>query len=73
MDSEYRCIILSEAGAGKTEEFRRHASHWQVRGKPAFFIRIEDIEADFYKAFEIGEETQFQRWLQSTGGSMVFS
>ncbi len=42
------------------------------QGKSSFFIRIEDIEADFYKAFEIGEETQFQAWLQSTEEAWFF-
>jgi hypothetical protein len=72
MDHEYRCVILAEAGAGKTEELRQHASVLASRGNPSFFIRIEDIEADFYKAFEIGEETQFQTWLQSTGEAWFF-
>ncbi len=72
MDHEFRCVILAEAGAGKTEEFRRRASALASQGKPAFFIRIEDIEADFYEAFEIGEEAQFQSWLQSTGEAWFY-
>ncbi|MGA8148215.1 MAG: hypothetical protein WB870_11660 [Gallionellaceae bacterium] len=72
MDSEYRCVILAEAGAGKTEELLQRASVLESRGNPSFFIRIEDIEADFYKAFEIGEEAQFQAWLQSTGEAWFF-
>lgn len=66
MDHEFRCVILAEAGAGKTEELRQRASVLASQGIPAFFIRIEDIETDFYKAFEIGGEAQFQSWLQST-------
>jgi hypothetical protein len=65
MDCEFRCVIIAEAGAGKTEEFRQRARVLASIGKPAFFIRIEDIEADFYNAFEIGEEAQFRAWLQS--------
>lgn len=72
MDREFRCVILAEAGAGKTEELRQYSSVLTSLGKPAFFIRIEDIEADFYKAFEIGEESQFQTWLQSTGEAWFF-
>ena len=72
MDHEYRCVILAEAGAGKTEELRQRASLLASQGKPSFFIRIEDIETDFYKAFEIGGETQFQSWLQSTGEAWFF-
>lgn len=72
MDREFRCVILAEAGAGKTEELRQHSSVLARLGKPSFFIRIEDIEADFYKAFEIGEEAQFHTWLQSTGEAWFF-
>jgi len=72
MDHEFRCIILAEAGAGKTEELRQRASVLASQGKPAFFIRIEDIEADFYAAFEIGGEDQFQSWLQSTEEAWFF-
>ncbi|MDD2777068.1 MAG: hypothetical protein PHU06_14035 [Gallionella sp.] len=72
MDREFRCVILAEAGAGKTEELRQHASVLASLGKPSFFIRIEDIESDFYKAFEIGEEAQFQTWLQSTEEAWFF-
>ena len=60
MDREFRCVILAEAGAGKTEELRERARVLTSQGKPAFFIRIEDIEADFFKAFEIGDEAQYQ-------------
>ncbi|MFK5949898.1 MAG: hypothetical protein QM500_14135 [Methylococcales bacterium] len=72
IDREFRCVILAEAGAGKTEELRQRASVLASQGKPSFFIRIEDIEADFYNAFEIGEEAQFQSWLQSTGEAWFF-
>jgi len=72
MVREFRCVILAEAGAGKTEELRQRASVLASLKKPAFFIRIEEIETDFYKAFEIGEEAQFQAWLQSTGEAWFF-
>ena len=60
LDSEYRSVILAEAGAGKTEELRQRARVLESQGKPSFFIRIEDIVTDFYNAFEIGDETKFQ-------------
>jgi len=72
LGSEYRCVILAEAGAGKTEELLHQASVLANQGKPSFFIRIEDIEADFYKAFEIGDEAQFQTWLESMGEAWFF-
>ena len=72
LNCEFRCVILAEAGVGKTEELRQHASVLASLGKPAFFIRIEDIEADFDKAFKIGDEAQFQTWLQSTKEAWFF-
>ncbi|WP_036249482.1 NACHT domain-containing NTPase [Methylobacter sp. BBA5.1] len=72
LDQEFRCVILAAAGAGKTEELRYRASILSDQGKPSFFIRIEDIEADFYEAFEIGEEAQFQTWLKSTEEAWFF-
>ncbi|TVT50097.1 MAG: hypothetical protein FHK82_16590, partial [Sedimenticola thiotaurini] len=68
----FRCVVLAEAGAGKTEEFRQRAGSLADKGKPAFFIRIEDIEADFYTAFDIGDEMQFNAWLQSTEEAWFF-
>nr|WP_206747449.1 hypothetical protein [Vibrio lentus] len=37
---EYRCVVLAEAGAGKTIEFREKATLLVNEGKPSFFIRI---------------------------------
>jgi len=72
LDQEFRCVILAEAGAGKTEELRHRASVLACQGKPAFFIRIENIESDFFQAFEIGEESQYQTWLKSTDEAWFF-
>ena len=44
---EYRLIILSEAGSGKTAEIRNVARTLRGRGKPAFFLRLEHIPRDF--------------------------
>ncbi len=72
MNKEYRCVILAEAGAGKTEELRHQAKVLSECGKLSFFIRIEDIEGDFYKAFEIGTEIRFDSWLQSAEEAWFF-
>ena len=72
LDQKYRSVILAAAGAGKTEELRHRAKALSDQGKLSFFIRIEDIEASFWQAFEIGDETQFQAWLQSTKDAWFF-
>ncbi|KUI99638.1 hypothetical protein [Vibrio sp. MEBiC08052] len=70
--NEYRCVILSEAGSGKTEEFQQQAMFLQQQGRPAFFIRIEDIDRDFPAAFEIGDEDLFHSWLASSDDAWFF-
>ncbi len=72
LEREFRCVILAEAGAGKTEELKLRACHLGDQGKPSFFIRIEDIENDFYEAFEVGDEDQFHAWRQSTEEAWFF-
>lgn len=66
LEGEYRCVILAEAGAGKTEELRNRAKALSEQGRPSFFIRIEDIEQDFHEAFEVGTEDEFNAWLELT-------
>lgn len=72
MEEKFRCVILAEAGAGKTEELRQRAKSLVGQGKAAFFLRIEDVENDFYTAFEIGTEAQFYSWLQSADQAWFF-
>lgn len=65
LDKEFRSVILAEAGAGKSYEMEGRARHIQVQGKPAFFIRIEDIREGFEGAFEVGDHESFEKWLES--------
>ncbi len=69
---EYRCIVLAEAGAGKTVEFVEKATLLENEGKLAFFIRIEDIDRQFYDSFEVGDEDRFNSWLDSTEEAWFF-
>jgi hypothetical protein len=62
----YRTVILSEAGAGKTEEIREAAKHLKAAGRRAFFLRLEHIPEDFEDAFEVGTFDEFGQWLAST-------
>lgn len=61
--TEYRLIILSEAGSGKTAEIRNVARALMEQGKPAFFLRLEHISTDFEDAFEVGSYEAFNEWL----------
>jgi len=62
---EYRLIILSEAGSGKTYEIRNVAQTLRDDGKSAFFLRLERISRDFEVAFEVGTYEAFEEWLSS--------
>lgn len=67
-----RCVILAGAGAGKTFEMRARAEALCKEGKPAFFIRIEDIDVDFEDAFEVGDAELFGAWLTSQDRAYFF-
>lgn len=64
--NEFRVIILSEAGSGKTEEIRESARRLRAEGKAAFFLRLEHVFFDFDTAFEEGTLEEFQAWLTSS-------
>ncbi|AHG62874.1 NACHT domain-containing protein [Advenella mimigardefordensis] len=72
LKQEFRCVILAEAGAGKSFEMEAQANLTKKRGQVAFFIRIEDIEDDFENAFEVGSATAFESWLGSKEDAWFF-
>jgi hypothetical protein len=63
--SEYRVILLSEAGSGKTEEIRNIARKLRRDGESAFFVRIEHVSQSFEDAFEEGNFEEFSAWAAS--------
>jgi len=70
--NEYRLVILSEAGSGKTSEIRNATRLLRAQGKPAFFLRIEHIPRDFEDAFEVGTYEDFEEWLASGDEGWLF-
>lgn len=68
----YRTVILSEAGSGKTEEVRQTAQRLRAEGKAAFFLRLEHVARDFDDAFEVGSVTEFEAWLKSENETWLF-
>ena len=70
--SEYRLILLSEAGAGKTAEISNQANTLREQGKPAFFLRLELVGRDFEDAFEVGSYEAFEKWLASVEEGWLF-
>jgi hypothetical protein len=63
--NEYRVILLSEAGSGKTTEIRNVAHKLRQKGKPAFFVRIEHVSQSFEDSFEEGSFEEFSAWAAS--------
>lgn len=63
--NEYRTVVLSEAGTGKTEELKHLAKELRLMRRPAFFIRLEDLSGDFEDAFELGSYEEFTSWIDS--------
>ena len=63
--NEYRLIILSEAGSGKTAEIHNIAHTLRKQNKQAFFLRLEHILGNFEVAFETGNYEDFREWLNS--------
>ncbi|CCO60600.1 conserved hypothetical protein [Vibrio nigripulchritudo] len=62
---EYRTVVLSEAGTGKTEELKHLTKKLRSKNLPAFFIRLEDLVGNFEDAFEIGSYEEFVSWMES--------
>jgi hypothetical protein len=70
-----RLIILSEAGAGKTQEIRQITRKLRAQGKSAFFMRLEHLLDDLSLAFETdgtGTYEEFQNWIKSDNEGWIF-
>ena len=72
LEEEFRCVILAEAGAGKSFEMEARAKHAKGHGRAAFLIRIEDIEDGFEKSFDVGCADAFENWLNSKEEAWLF-
>jgi len=58
-----RVVLLAEALSGKTEEYKYQAKQLSELGKPAFFVRIEDLADDgFEKAIDPEVIESFLNW-----------
>ncbi|MEQ9112476.1 MAG: hypothetical protein RIF37_13350 [Rhodospirillaceae bacterium] len=72
LEKEFRCVILAEAGAGKTNEMEARARRMAEQGHAAFFIRIEAIEGGFENAFEVGNANALDQWMKSQEEAWFF-
>jgi hypothetical protein len=69
---EFRVLIIADPGVGKTFEAQTRARRIKERGRHAFFIRIEKIDATFDESFEVGTAAEFAAWLASTDEAWFF-
>lgn len=67
-----RVILLAEAYSGKTEEFRHQCETLQADGKPAFFLRIEDLDQGTEQALDRESTERFRAWLAAPGEAWFF-
>lgn len=72
LEEEHRCVILAEAGAGKSFEMEARARHAKELGRAAFCIRIEDITDDFKNAFVVGSAAALKDWRKSSEEAWFF-
>ncbi|WP_375415561.1 hypothetical protein [uncultured Bradyrhizobium sp.] len=71
--SQRRVILLAEASSGKSEEFRNQQSVLSAQGKPAFFIRIEELaDQGFEAALDPGSVEAFTNWRTGTAQGYFF-
>ncbi|MGJ5080386.1 hypothetical protein [Bradyrhizobium sp. HKCCYLS3013] len=64
--------MLAEAYSGKTEEFRHQCETLNADGKPAFFLRIEDLDQGTEQALDRESTERFRAWLTAPGEAWFF-
>ena len=72
LESEHRCVILAESGAGKTIEMCHRARYLRELGKYSFFVRIEEVCNDWDSAFEVGSPDLLKQWRNSEHQAWFF-
>ena len=69
-----RVVLLAEASSGKTEEFRHQQQQLSASGRPAFFVRIEELaDLGFEAALEPSSAESFANWRDGAGEAFSFS
>ncbi|MGF6350963.1 hypothetical protein [Variovorax sp. W2I14] len=69
----WRVVLLAEALSGKTKELEHRAEVLKRDGKPAFFLRIEDLADDRFEASLNDEDkAAFHSWVAVAAGEAWF-
>ncbi|WP_316173379.1 MULTISPECIES: hypothetical protein [unclassified Bradyrhizobium] len=68
-----RVILLAEAASGKTKEFEHQCESLRASGKPAFFLRIEELADNAIESTLDGASIElFRSWLSGSGEAWFF-
>ena len=68
-----RVVLLSEASAGKTTEFRYRAEVLRDDGEAAFFVAIEElVDFGLCGSMDSGHETLLDSWLRGSRSGFFF-
>ncbi|MFY7914583.1 MAG: hypothetical protein ACOVPA_07940 [Rubrivivax sp.] len=66
-------VLLAEALSGKTKELEHRAVALRREGKPAFFLRIEDLADDRFEAsLNDDDKAAFHSWTAADSGEAWF-
>jgi len=69
----WRVALLAEALSGKTEELEHRADALKRQGKPAFFLRIEELADDtFEAALDDEDKAALHSWAVADAGEAWF-
>lgn len=69
----WRVALLAEALSGKTKELEHRAVALKREGKPAFFLRIEDLADDRFEAsLDDADKAAFHSWAAADAGEAWF-
>lgn len=69
----WRVALLAEALSGKTKELEHRAAALKNEGKPAFFLRIEDLADDrFEGSLDDDDKAAFHSWAAADAGEAWF-
>ena len=69
---EYRVVILSSAGTGKTYEISSQCEKLHQSGKPVFLLRLEDLVNEWKLAFEFGNAKNLKNAVRAGDEIWIF-
>ena len=67
------CVVVGEAGIGKTCEFKNEVTRLSKNGSSAFFVELNQlVDLDSWELVLTGHEQEYARWLASNDLAYFF-